>query len=172
MPWLGGAVGSSAAVANRCKNRLAKGGCCCSLTKARLEHIGQLAVAVGHVGSLLGQGVDAVAQGGEALVDELRLLEPLAGGRRLGDTFAAGQVAQPQLGPPGVTCPSKLNPSLLACPNIMLTHMRLLAASRHTAQASYVWYCLMSHLRHEYVSKGPPSAWKHHHKTQSLCVKT
>lgn len=76
---------------------------------ARLQQVGELGVAEGDVGGAAGQGVDAVPQGGQALVDELRLLQPpvrLGAGAQPGlvQALAACQVHQPQLGPPDVPC--------------------------------------------------------------------
>mmetsp|Transcript_2773 Transcript_2773/g.11878 ORF Transcript_2773/g.11878 Transcript_2773/m.11878 type:complete len:879 (+) Transcript_2773:562-3198(+) len=61
-------------------------------TERALQQRGELAVAVGHVRRPLLQRRHHVAQGAEALVDVLRLLEPVAGGFRTRHPFAARQV--------------------------------------------------------------------------------
>mmetsp|Transcript_15755 Transcript_15755/g.61539 ORF Transcript_15755/g.61539 Transcript_15755/m.61539 type:complete len:686 (-) Transcript_15755:107-2164(-) len=61
-------------------------------TQAVLEQERQLAVPVRNVRVLVGQGGDDVAEAGEALVDVLGLLEPVASALALLETLAASEV--------------------------------------------------------------------------------
>lgn len=74
---------------------------------ARLQDVGELGVPEGHVWRPAGQCMDAVPQRSQAPVDELGLLQPPVRVRALVNgalvqALAAGQVHQPQLGPPHV----------------------------------------------------------------------
>lgn len=73
---------------------------------ADLEDIGELGVAEGDMGGAGGQGVDAVPQGTQALVDELGLPQPLPLGICLAHPLTPGQVHQPQLAAPHIPCTS------------------------------------------------------------------
>lgn len=72
---------------------------------ADLEDVGEFGVAEGDVGGAGGEGMNAVPQGTQALVDELRLPEALPLGLRLAHPLTARQVHKPQLGPPHIPCP-------------------------------------------------------------------
>ena len=56
------------------------------------------------MGGACGQGMDAVPQGTQALVDELGLPQAFPLGLSLTHPLAACQVHQPQLGPPYIPC--------------------------------------------------------------------
>ena len=90
-----------------------------STERACLQEVRQPRVAIGHM-PLVSQGVDAVPQRGQALVDELRLGQPLGSFHGLPGVrvhaLAACQVHQVQLGPPGVACTARPGSGLVVQP--------------------------------------------------------
>ena len=69
-----------------------------------LEDICELGVAEGHMGRAGGQGMNAVPESTQALVDELGFPEALPLGLSLTHPLTPRQIHQPQLGPPDVPC--------------------------------------------------------------------